>query len=258
LFSGTVAYMLRETIEVPTEDGTAQAYVSRPDDNNHPGVLFYMDGIGVRPQLYDMADRIAGWGYVVMVPNLFYRDGTIADLQPTEDLSIPGNREQFFAGVMPRIRAFVPERAAADAHAYVDRLLGLPGVADTAIGCTGYCMGGALSLRTAGLRPDQVAAAGSFHGGNLVTESGDSPHLVATQARAQFYLGHADNDQSMPADKITVLEQTFDSAGLRYTSEIYADAQHGYTMADTSSYQEVGAERHFEALRALLAHSLAG
>jgi carboxymethylenebutenolidase len=119
-------------------------------------------------------------------------------------------------------------------------------------------MGGALSLRTAGLRPDQVAAAGSFHGGNLVTDGDSSPHLAATRAHARLYLGHADNDSSMPADKIAVLEQTFDSAGLSYTSEVYPDAPHGYTMADSSAYQEAGAERHFDALRALLDHSLAG
>jgi carboxymethylenebutenolidase len=248
--------MLRQTIDITTQDGTAQAYVSRPDDGNHPGVLFYMDAIGIRPHLRNMADRIAGWGYVVMLPNLFYRHGTIDELTPRSDLRVPGNREQFFAGAMPRVHAFVPEQASADADVYVDHLLRLPGVRDTPIGCTGYCMGGALSLRTAGQHRDEVNAAASFHGGKLVTDEDTSPHLVATRSRANLYLGHADKDPSMPADKITILEATFRAAELPYVSEIYPDAAHGFTMADTSTYQPEGAERHFAALHSLLDQSL--
>lgn len=247
--------MLRETIDIPTQDGTAEAYVSRPDEQDHPGVLLYMDAIGIRPRLREMADRIAGWGHVVMVPNLFYRDGSIKDLEPRDSLRIPGNREAFFAEAMPRVHAFVPELAAADAGVYVGHLQRLPGVRDSPIGCTGYCMGGALSLRTAGLHGDAVGAAASFHGGNLVTDADTSPHVVATRSRAHLYLGHADNDPSMPVEKIAVLEAAFEAAGLTFVSEIYPGAAHGFTMADTSVYQADGAERHFTALRALFQHS---
>ena len=248
--------MLRETIDIPTSAGTAEAYVTRPDEHDHPGVLLYMDAIGIRPRLRDMADRIAGWGYVVMVPNLFYRDGTIDDLQPRVDLTVAGNREAFFAEAMPRVHALVPELAAADADIYVHRLQHLPGVRDSPIGCVGYCMGGALSLRSAGLYSNAVAAAASFHGGNLVTDAETSPHLIATRSRARLYLGHADNDPSMPRDKIAVLESAFESAGLLFVSKVYPEAAHGFTMADTPVYQEDGAERHFTALEDLFHHGL--
>ncbi|CAN5214448.1 dienelactone hydrolase family protein [soil metagenome] len=248
--------MISETISLSTPDGISEAYVTRPDEGDHPAVLFYMDAIGLRPQLHVMADRMAAWGYVVLVPNVFYRDGTADELAPTEDLRVPENREKFFGGVMTRVRAYTPDLSMPDAHAYVDRLLTLPGVASGHIGLTGYCMGGALSLRTAGEMPDIVGAAGSFHGGNLATDAADSPHLMATRAAAELYLGHADNDGSMPPERIAKLEAAFDEAGLTYTSELYEDAPHGYTMADSSMYHEPAAERHFRELEALLARTL--
>jgi carboxymethylenebutenolidase len=248
--------MLRTTIEIEAGHGVAEAYVTRPDENSHPGVLLYMDAFGLRPRIYEMADRIASWGFVVMAPNAFYRHGTIEDLAVQGDLNDPAYRDEFMTGAMGRVRSLGSGLATADVGEYVDRLLELPEVSGDGIGVTGYCMGAALALRTAGARPEQVKAAAGFHGGNLVTDAVDSPHIVAKNARARLYLGHADHDRSMPAEKIEILERAFDAAGLLYTSEVYPDAPHGFTMSDIPSYRADADERHFNTLESLFRENL--
>jgi carboxymethylenebutenolidase len=241
-------------LEITTDDGTAEAYLARPDDQPRPGVLFYVDAIGLRPQIEAMADRIASWGYVVLAPHVFYRDGSAASLAPAGDLREPEAREAFFAaGVMDRIGALTPDLALPDAEAWIATLLEH---ATGPIGVTGYCMGARLAVRTAALRPDVVAAVGGFHGGGLATDAPDSPHRVAVDARAEFLFGHADQDGSMPPEAIAALAAALDEAGLAHTDAIYPGAEHGYTMEDTSSYDEAGAERHFTELRELFGRTL--
>lgn len=248
--------MLSTTIEIEAGHGVAEAYVTRPDESAHPGVLLYMDAFGLRPRIYEMADRIASWGFVVMAPNTFYRNGTIEDVAPQGDVNDSTYRDEFMVGAMGRVRLLGSGLATADVGEYVDRLLELPEVSGEGIGVTGYCMGSALALRTAGTRPNQVKAAAGFHGGNLVTDAPDSPHLVAKKARGRLYLAHADHDRSMPAEKIETLEKAFDSAGLLYTSEVYPDAPHGYTMSDLAAYRADADERHFNTLESLFRESL--
>jgi carboxymethylenebutenolidase len=244
-------------IEVPVPDGAAEAWVSRPDDTGpHPGVLLFMDAFGIRPQIRTMAERIAGWGYVVLAPNVFHRSGTIAELEPTVDLREPEEREHAIRSAMGRVGALTPDLAERDVPAYVDALRALPGVAPGPIGVTGYCMGARLAVRAAGLRPDAVAACGGFHGGGLATEDDDSPHRGLARAKAAFCFGHADHDRSMGPEAIARLDRALDDAGLEHVTEVYAGAPHGYTMADTSSYDEAAAERHYVALRDLLDRAL--
>jgi carboxymethylenebutenolidase len=241
------------TIEIRTPDGPAEAYLARPDDGAHPGVLLYMDAIGLRPRIEAMADRIASWGYVVLAPNVFHRDGRAAELAPRTDLTVPENREAFFRGAMRRVGALTPDRAEPDARLWVDALLEH---ATAPIAVTGYCMGARLAVRTAGLRPDVVRAVGGFHGGGLVTEDADSPHHRIAGARAEFVFGHADRDRSMPPEAIEELGRTLDAAGLTHINDVYAGAAHGYTMADTAPYDEAAAERHFAELEALFSRTL--
>jgi carboxymethylenebutenolidase len=243
--------------ELSVPGGTAEAWVSLPAaDREHPGVLFFMDAFGIRPQIEEMADRIASWGYVVLAPNVFHRNGRVADLAPTVDLRAPGAGEAFFAEASARVRGHTADLAEPDLEAYVDALLALPGVQAGPIGVTGYCMGARLAVRAACLRPDDVAACGGFHGGGLATDNDDSPHLGLTRARAAFVLGHADHDRSMPPEAIARLDAALDDAGLEHVTEVYAGASHGYTMADTPSYDEAAAERHYTALEDLLSRSL--
>lgn len=243
-------------IEISLPDGAAEAYVARPDDDEHPGVLFLIDAIGLRPQIEEMTQRIASWGYVVMAPNLFYRLGSVADLAPTEDLREPGAREAFFASIGPRVQGITDEQMESDVASYVDALRALPGVSAGPIGVTGYCMGSRFALKAAGLRPDDVAAVGGFHGGRLVTDDHASPHLSVPHARAEFLMRHADNDASMDPEAIATLGRIFAEAGLTASNEVYTGAPHGYTMADTSMYEESAAERHFEELRELFDRTL--
>jgi carboxymethylenebutenolidase len=240
-----------QTIELEAADGVAEAYLTgRP---GAPGVLFYVDAIGLRPRIEEMADRIASWGYVVLAPHVFYRDGRAAELAPAQDLREPGAREAFFAGgVGDRVSAMTPDRSTPDAAAFVAALL--EHAADGPIGVTGYCMGARLAVRAAGQFPGTVAAVGGFHGGGLVTDAADSPHRSIDASTADYVFGHADRDPGMTPEHVAALEETL--AGRPHLNEIYPDAPHGYTMADTSVYQEAGAERHFAELEALFARTL--
>jgi carboxymethylenebutenolidase len=243
-------------IAVPDAPGVAEAYVARPDSGSGPGVLFFMDAIGVRPRIAEMCDRIASWGYVVMAPNVFYREGDVEAVGPHTDLRQPGEREAFFAEAMPRVGGLTSDLAVPDIAAYVAALRGLDGVADGPIGVTGYCMGARLALRAATGHPADVAACGGFHGGGLVTSEPDSPHAGLVTARAAFVFGHADNDGSMPPEAIEALGVELAEHGLPASNEVYPGAPHGYSMSDTSMYDEAATERHFTELEALFARTL--
>lgn len=244
-------------IEIAAADGTAEAYIAGNEGaGQRPGVLLFIDAFGLRPQIEQMVDRIASWGYVVMAPNVFYRSGTAAELAPKADLRLPGERERFFTSATPRMQDLTSERARRDIDAYIDALRSLPAVAESGIAVTGYCMGARLATYAAGDHPDDVVAAGGFHGGRLVTDAADSPHLTLAQARAAFVFGHADKDGSMPLEAVEALGETLRAHGLTASNEVYAGASHGYTMADTSAYDEAAAERHYTELKALLERTL--
>lgn len=245
-------------IEIPAADGTAEAYIAGHEvGETRPGVLFFIDAIGLRLQIERMVDRIAEWGYTVLAPNLFYRTGGASSLAPTTDLREKGAREAFFATVGPRMRDLTSERVRRDITVYIEVLRSLPAVAPSGIGVTGYCMGARVATYAAGDHPDDVVAVGGFHGGRLVTDAEDSPHLGLVNARAEFIYGHAENDGSMPPEAVERLGSALRSHGLSASNEIYPGAAHGYTMADTSAYDEAAAERHFAELRALFGRALA-
>jgi carboxymethylenebutenolidase len=242
--------MSGEQVEIRTEDGVADGYLARPTDNDgrRGGVLFLVDAFGLRPQIEQMADRIAERGFVVLAPNVFYRHGR-APVLPMPDLDDPDQRAPFMEKIGPMMQELSPERIASDSRSFLDFLAG---VARGAFAITGYCMGARLGWRIATAHPDRVVALAGFHAGGLVTDDADSPHRSAGELTAELYFGHADNDRSMTPENIAALEQALDEADVTYRSEVYAGAAHGYTMADTSMYNEAAAERHFSALFALL------
>jgi carboxymethylenebutenolidase len=241
------------TIDVPAPAGVADCYLAEPaGDGPHPGVLLMIDAIGLRPRIEEMADRIAAQGYVVLAPNVFYRAGR-APLWDTPDLHDPDSRGRFFQSLGPVMGALTPAAAAADGGAYLDKL---DEFADGPVGITGYCFGSWLGWTIAAEHPDRVAALGGFHAGRMVTDDADSPHLLAPRVRGEVYWGHADQDQSMTAESIATLDRAMDDAGVRHTTEVYEGAQHGYTMSDMGAYNEAAAERHFEALFALLQRAI--
>jgi carboxymethylenebutenolidase len=229
-------------IEITLPGSTAEAYLAGPEDGSVPGVLFYADAYGLRPQIEDMMERVASWGYTVLAPNVFHRNGSVADIVDDRDHA------------MERVGALTPEHLAADAPSYLSALRGR--CADGPVGTTGYCMGARLAVRTATAHPSDVAAVGGFHGGRLATEDPDSPHLGIPQARAEFVFGHADHDRSMPPEAVGRLGEALAAAGLVFINDVYAGARHGYTMNDTPAYHEESAERHYRALEALLDRAL--
>ncbi|WP_406494192.1 dienelactone hydrolase family protein [Streptomyces sp. NBC_01604] len=239
-------------VDIPTPDGTADAYLAHPDDGApHPAVLFYMDGFGLRPHLKSMADRLAAAGYTVLVPNVFYRysPAPVVDLP---DFINPAERPEIIQALRPAAEALTPEAAMRDAAVYLDWLSESALTTDGPAGVTGYCMGAGLALRTVGTYPDRIAAAAGFHGAYLATEAPNSPHLLAEHITAEVYFGHADQDSTNPAEQIDRLEKALTEAGVRHRTETYEGAHHGFTQADTAMYGAEATERHWEALLDLL------
>ncbi|GAA2650321.1 dienelactone hydrolase family protein [Paractinoplanes durhamensis] len=239
-------------VQIPAPDGTAEAYLVKPDgDGPFPGVLFFMDAFGLRPRLAEMAERIAERGYAVLVPNLFYRSASGPLITP-EELTDAAKRDAAFGRLGPMMQALTGERIVADTGAYLDFFAAQPGVSAEPVVLVGYCMGGRNGLRAITAYPDRIKALASFHAGGVVTDTPDSPHLSVGAITGEVYFGHADNDSSMTADQIKALESAFDEAGVTYTSEVYEGAPHGFTMSDTAMFHAEGEQRHWVELFALL------
>ena len=243
-------------IDIPTADGVADAILITPaDDGPHPGVLLYMDAFGLRPRLEEMAGQLAGRGYAVLVPNVFYRSGRTPVVE-LGDLSEPEARSAAFEKLGPAMQGLTPDRAMRDADAYLAFLGSDERVSRGPVGTVGYCMGGALALRTAAHAPDRVAAVASFHGGRLATDRPDSVHLLAGRITGEVYIGHADKDGSMPPEQQERLTKALTEAGVRNRTELYAGAAHGFTMADTAAYDETATEQHWGRLTDLFERTL--
>jgi carboxymethylenebutenolidase len=209
-----------------------------------PGIVMIPDAGGTRQTFNDMAARLAGFGYAVLLPDVYYRQGEWAPFDMKTAFSDADERKR----LMSFIGSISPDKWASDANAYFDYLAARPEVSGTSFGITGYCMGGRASLTIAGLVPDRVAAAASFHGGGLVTDGSDSPHLRAEQIQAAVYVGGAQNDASFTNDHAEQLEKALTAAGVRHTIETYA-AGHGYAVPDNGPYDADAAERHWNATR---------
>ncbi|MFB8081791.1 dienelactone hydrolase family protein [Streptomyces sp. NPDC056013] len=246
--------MATTTLLIPTPDGQADAFAAFPDDGRrHPGVLLYMDVFGPRPQLEEMARELAGHGYFVLVPHIFYREGAAPLLELPEHIG-EEERPALFEQVMPFYLAHTAERVLTDADAYLAYLADRPEVADGPVGVVGYCLGGVLALRTAAARPDRVAAVAGFHPGALLTDEADSPHLLAPKVTAEVHFGIAEGD--MTPEEFGRLNEALEAGGVRHGNEIYPGTQHGFTMADTSAYSPEGTRRHWDRLLPLLARTL--
>ncbi|MDQ7809150.1 dienelactone hydrolase family protein [Amycolatopsis sp. A133] len=246
--------MPTKTLHIPTADGHADAFATFPDGGErHPGVLMYADGFGIRPVLREMARELAGYGYYVLVPNLFYRYGPAPVLELPEHIGEEA-RPAIFARLMPMIEAHTTERVLSDADAYLRFLTTQPEVSAGPVAVTGYCIGGLLAIRTASAHPSQVAAVAGFHC-PVVADGPDGLHRLLSKITAQVHLGHAETD--LTPEALGELNQTLDTAGVDYTSEIYPGTVHGFTMADTDAFSSAGLRRHWDRLRALLNRTLA-
>jgi carboxymethylenebutenolidase len=242
-----------QAVDISAPAGIADAYLARPDDEPHPGVLFVMDIYGLRPTIADMVERIASYGYVVLAPNVLYRAGR-SPVLPLPDRDDSERRAAFFQSVRPLVAELTPERLASDGAAYLDYLEQATAPGPVAI--MGYCAGARLGWRIAAAHSDRIAALAGFHPGGLVSDAPDSPHLSVPRVGAELYFGFADEDPSMTAEQIATFKRALDDAGRSYQAEVYEGARHGFTMADGAAYDEAASERHYRELRALLGRTL--
>jgi carboxymethylenebutenolidase len=247
--------MSHEQLSIRTPDGSCPAHVFTPagaGPGPWPAVIFYMDGLGIRPALFEMGQRLSDLGYVVLLPDLYYRAGAYEPLEPKKIFATGDVR----AALAHLFQSTDNRRAAADTEAFLAWLGTRSDVSGAKVGTTGYCMGGAISLTVAGTHPDRIAAAASFHGGNLATDAAMSPHLLAPKMKGRIYVAGADQDGSYPPAMAERLEQALRDAGVDHRCEIYAGALHGWTMTDFPVYNEAAAERHWRGLEALFAATL--
>jgi carboxymethylenebutenolidase len=240
--------MSRLNVEIPAPDGTAAASLHVPDgEGPWPGVVLFVDAFGTRETMSRMGDEIAALGYVVLVPDVYYRDPGWAPFDTMTTFSDEAERGRLFG----LVGSLSNERIAADATAYADFLLGRPQVRGTAVGTTGYCSGGRMSLVAAGLLGQKIGAAASFHGGRIALE-GDpsSPHLAADRIRAAVYVAGAIEDGSFTGEQADLLRASLSKAGVEHTVEFY-EARHGFAVPDNGTYDQAAATRHYEALASL-------
>jgi len=244
--------MIEETLEIPAGNGVTEALLVRPESNDPlPAIINLTDGLGFRPAFAEQSKRIAERGYVVLTPNIFYRTSKLPPFPFEPDFGNERTRERFNALKDP----LTPVAMERDGSAYVNFLASQPFVGSGPMGVIGFCFAGKFAVLIAAARPDRVAAAASFHGGGLFTDTIDSPHLVLPRVKARLYFGHATSDQSMGAEAIEKLEWALQSRGGEYESEMY-EAKHGWMIPGGRVYDEQNAERGFEKLAQLFDDTL--
>lgn len=246
--------MIEQNLEIPAADGVAEALLVRPESNDPlPAIINLTDGLGFRPAFAEQSKRIAERGYVVLTPNIFYRVSKSPVFPFEPDFAGDRTRERFRELTGP----LTPVAMERDGSAYVDFLASQPYVGSGPMGVVGFCFAGRFALLVAATRPDRIAAAASFHGAGLFTDTIDSPHLVLPRVKARLYFAHATNDQGMPAEAIEKFEWALRSRGGEYESEMY-DAKHGWMIRGGRVYDPQNAERGFEKLMQLFDDTLQG
>jgi carboxymethylenebutenolidase len=254
--------VVETNVEVKTPDGTCDAAYIHPATGVHPGVLIWADAFGLRPALREMGKRLAAEGYAVLVPNPFYRVAKAPVLDTaTFNFQNPTDRAKLTPLMGSVNAAGAAERDATAFIAFLDAQREVD--KSKKIGTQGYCMGGPLVMRTAAAVSGRVGAGGSFHGGGLVTDTPDSPHLLAPKIHARMYFGVAANDDQRQPDAKDKLKAAFAAANVPAEIEVYANAQHGWCMTDMPAppgmpiYSKPDAERAWGKLLALYKIALA-
>ncbi|MGO9381336.1 MAG: dienelactone hydrolase family protein [Mycobacterium sp.] len=237
---------------VTTPDGSCPVRLFTPEGSGPwPGVVMYPDAGGVRDTFDQMAAKLAGFGYAVLLPDVYYRNGDWAPFDMATAFTDEQERRRLFS----MIGSITPDKMADDAGAFFDYLAARPEVSGKRFGVCGYCMGGRTSVVVAGRVPERVAAAASFHGGGLVTDTADSPHLLADRMSATVYVGGAENDASFTADHAEQLDKALTAAGVAHTIEWYS-AAHGFAVPDNPPYDVAADERHWKAMTELFGSAL--
>ena len=246
--------VVEHEVLVETPDGSADCYFVHPAVGQYAAVIVWPDIVGMRPAFRMMGKRLAESGYSVLVVNPYYRNAKGSVVPEGATFSDPGIREM----LMPLARSLSPTTCVTDGRAFVKFLDGQASVdTDRKIGTTGYCMTGSYTMRLAADMPDRIGAGGSFHGGSLVSDAADSPHLLIPKMDAGFLIAIAENDDEKDPDAKNTLREAFDSADVAAEIEVYPGTLHGWCPLDSAVYNEVQAERAWSRLLALFDERLA-
>ena len=243
------ATVTESEVNITTPDGSADCYFVYPSSSTAPGVLIWPDIFGLRPAFRQMGKRLAESGYAVLVVNPFYR----SHKAPTAEAGTATPIQS----LMPLARSLTETTEMTDAKAFIAWLDAQPSVDKSRyIGTQGYCMGGPMAFRTAAAVSERVGAVATFHGGGLVTDQPNSPHLEAARSKAQFLIAIAANDDAKSPNDKTALKETLAKANRPAEIEVYKDAAHGWCPPDSSVYNEPQAEKAWARLLVLYGKAL--
>lgn len=247
--------MTAKMIDIKTTDGICESYVAYPENKkNLPVILFYMDAIGLRPQIFEMVKVIAEHGYFVIAPNIFYRSKKHPIVDYDKLLNPPGLPE-LLKQVLAMAADLTPEKSNSDTEALL-KFAESHEANVRNVGAVGYCMGGGIAIRMSAFFPQEIKAVASYHAGRLAGDDPSSPHLLADRIKAKVYAAHADNDKSMPEDMIKRFEEAMKKTGVDLKSELYQGAAHGFTMKDLPAYNAEADARHWKSFFELMKSTL--
>ena len=233
-----------QELELAMADGKGKVWLARPEGRPRGGVILYMDAFGPRASLRGMAERMAGWGYLVALPDLFYRFGPYGPFDAATAFSDPEKRAQ----LMGMIQGTSQDQTVADTAVVL-------GLLEGPVATVGYCMGGARAMNAASAHAGRIVAAASFHGGNLASDAPDSPHRRLSN-RVRVHVASAGEDRSFPPEQSARLAQALREAGVDHMIENYPGCAHGWCVPDHAVYDAKGSERHFRRLETLFAETL--
>lgn len=236
--------------DIPTADGAMNSFIVHPEEGGpHPVVLFYMDALGLRDELRDMARRLASVGYYVVLPNLYYRK--------SRDFWLRVRTPEAMVPMFELMNSLTNGLIVSDTEALIRFVAAQPQADARRIGATGYCMSGPFVFAAAAAFPDRIHAIAAFHPAHMVTEKEDSPHLMTGRIRCETYVACAETDKWAPPETIATLEQAMKQGGMSYRLEWYPGAEHGFVFPRREGvYHRASAERHWERLLALFDRTL--
>ena len=242
--------MIERDLDLKTADGAMNTFVTHPEEGGpHPVVLFYMDAPGKREELHDMARRLGSVGYCVVLPNLYYRR--------VRDFKMVTGDDDARRIMFEHMNSLDRAKILTDTAAMLKFAAGEKAARTDKVGVVGYCMSGPFIFWAAAEHPNRVAAAASFHGVRLCTDSPESPHRFADKIKGELYVGCAQTDSYAPPEMIAALDAHLRTTPLRYRIETYPETQHGFVFPKREGmYQKAGAERHWERLLALFRRNL--
>jgi carboxymethylenebutenolidase len=228
--------MIEKTVNIATDAGQMETFTVAPGEGKFPPVIIYMDAPGIREELYDFARRVAGEGYFVLLPDMYYRLGRLRF-----DLKTMGRNDS--KRMFDAMGSLSNELVMDDTRAMLDFLTKADAAAPGPRGAIGYCMSGQYVVSAAGTFPDDFAASASLYGVGIVTDKPDSPHLLAPKMKGELYLGFAETDKFVPDNVIPDLKNALDAKKVTYTLDIWPGTEHGFCFPQRAAYVEDAAEK---------------